>query len=282
MPARRSRSRKGARRRVRRHAVARIPRAKTAVVNCVFEQEQVYGAVLGPGNTTFNSYNTIVGNLPGYVVNGSGNQAVMYAFSFAPSWLNSSGVGNYGYVQQLYDYVKLKKVKVRFISNVKPMDTIQTTAITNSASYDFNTMPSTDPVLTYIDYDGWQPMTKVGASGQISSPTNGDMTQFIQNKAGVRRHRMFGSVKRTFYPKQINLIAGDSSSGPTTSANLVQGKRLGWMLNGSSNVWSGNLIMAIPYVAQPDAGSGNVNYQPKFNWSISNLWYISFKAPLYG
>jgi hypothetical protein len=279
MPARRSRSRKGARRRVRRHAVARIPRAKTSVVNCVFELEKIYGSILVPGASTFGGYNTINYNLPAYTNNSGGNQAVMYSFSFSLNYLNAQG-NNYPYVQQLYDFVKLKKVVVRLKSNVKPQETIQTAALSGSASYDFNTFPANDPVLTYCDYDGWQPMIRVGATGAIPSPSNGDMTQYLNNKPGIRRHNPWGTIKRTFYPRSMMLIATDSASGPSTTPTGMLGKRTGWLTSGTANQWTGNLIMAVPYLGTPDAG--NVNYQPMFSWTISNLWHVAFKTPLYG
>lgn len=232
------------------------------------------------GQSTFGSYNIISGFLPGYVTTGgTNNNALVYAFTFNPSTLVSLPVNNFQYVQQLYDYIKVFKVQCNFKSTVDPRVALQLAAQT-SLPYNLGAWPGADPVITWIDYDGYEAMPKVGNTGVVSVPTNGDFTQLVNNKAGAKKHHPYRNIRRTFYPKQINLIAGDSSSGPSGSPSTVQGKRLGWLCQQSSNCYTGNLMMAVPYLGQDFATQ--LNMQPTLNWAIVCRWFMGFKCPLYG
>lgn len=238
-------------------------------------------AILAPTNATFGGWNTFGGSLPAYFTSDSINfQAVLYSCDFSPSFIAglTPSIISYNYMRQLYDYVKLYKVKVCLKSTFNPRANL--TQATGSTEYDFTNFVGADPVITYIDYDGWTAIPKLGATGSVVSPTNGDMTQALMGRKGARRHKAFASIYRTFYPKQMMLVAGadTTQANPTTTPNLVQGGKLGWMNAGNLNIWGGNMIIAIPYVGQTNTTSA---YQPKYNYTIANKYYFGFKCPLY-
>lgn len=201
----------------------------------------------------------------------------MYAFTFGLNSLASFPVGNYKYVSQLYDYVKLYKVRVCLKNQVK----IQSLDIgSTTAQYNFTVFPGADPIITYPDYDGFNSMPLVGSSGFQLCPNNGDMTQLLQNKPGAKRHKAWRDITRTFYPKVLLNAAGDNGGTPYPAGSVaMQGGRAGWMANYNANFFTGQLVVAIPYLGQDP---GQINMQPNFFYSICNKWYVGFKTPLYG
>lgn len=286
MPVRRMRRRfaRSSRRGRGRGGRLRIGRAKTSIVKCVFESEQIQGWTIVAGTNNLNNQQSYASILPMYFqTSGPLYNAVTYGFTFPLNYLVNAP-GNYKYVSQLYDFIKLSKVAVRFKSLINPTEAVTTGATTGV--YNFAAYPQTDPVITWVDYDGWGPMVAVGSSTPLIAPPNGDMTQQVYNKRGARKHNPWGTIKRTFIPRRLDLVATDGTS-PSGSPALVQGKRLGWQTVNNSAAWGGQLMMAIPYLGQnaqnPNIG-GNTNkdLQPVANYSIFCRWFISFKCPLYG
>nr|WAE42470.1 MAG: capsid protein [Cressdnaviricota sp.] len=274
----RSRRRFGRSRKHGRHTSRRlrIARPKTAVVRCVFEAESQSTYQIIPGASTLSNGTTQNVWLNGWQNNGGGSQGVMYALTFPLNSLANFPIGNYKQVAQLYDWVKLYKVKVNLIPPIDPQTAVNVS--NGTGIYNFTTWPLQDPVISWVDYDGWSPMPNVGSTGFVTCPSNGDMTQLVNNRPGSRRHRPFRPIRRTFYPRQIDLIASDGA-GPSTTPLGVQGKRLGWMTVSNANPFTGQLCIAIPYLGQ-DATA--VNIQPNYRYAISNKWYIGLKCPLYG
>lgn len=270
--------RRPSRRRLRRAMRPRIGRARTRIVKCVFEAEAQSAYRIIPGAAVLSSGTTYFVKVPGWQTNSGGPQAVTYAFTFGLNSLASFPIGNYRLVSQLYDYVKLYKVQVVLRSPINPQVAVQAT--NTPGQYDFTNWPLQDPVLTYPDYDGWNPMPNIGSSGAVLCPSNGDMTQLLFNKPGVRKHRPFGTIKRTFYPKMLLNACGDNGGQPYPAGSVpVQGGRAGWMVDRASAFFTGQLIVSIPYLGQ-DASV--VNLQPLFYYAICNKWFVGFKTPLYG
>lgn len=249
---------------------------RTAVVNCVFECENIQGWQIQPNGSQLTNQQNYQGDLPMFYQSGGNYNAVTYAFSFPLSYLYNQP-GNYAYVAQLYDFIKLKKVKLAFTSLIDPARAVQTGA--TSGVYNFSAYPLQDPVITWIDYDGWSPMPRVGTSGAVQAPSNGDMTQYVYNKQGARKHKPWGTIKRTFVPKALHLVATDGSN-PSGSPATMGGGKLGWMTQLNASVWTGQFMMAIPYLGQDI--STHLNLQPVANYSILTRWYLAFKSPLYG
>jgi len=282
MPIRRRRrhfarsSRRGRGRRLR------IGRARTSVVKTVFECENVQAYQIQPGGSTLVNQQQYYGYLPGFYLASSNYNAVTYAFTFPLAFLATYGTNNYNAVQKLYDYVKLSKIRVQFTPSVDPKNTYTIAVPSSVASQNLATVPGQDPVITWFEYDGWSPMPNISATSVVVAPANGDMTSYVYNKRGARKHSPWRKIKRTFVPRIINLIANDGSA-PGLTANTMVGKRAGYMSVGNSSPWFGQMMMAVPYLgADTSPTSVGVNYQPQFNWAILTRWYMHFKVPLYG
>lgn len=250
--------------------------ARTRIVKCVFESENLQAWQIQPNGSALTNQQTYASDLPLFYNSGSNYNAVTYACTFPLNFLYTSP-GNYRYVAQLYDFVKLSKVCVKLTSLIDPARAVQTGA--TSGVYNFSAYPLQDPVITWIDYDGWSPMPIVGGTGVVTAPANGDLTQYVYNKQGARRHRPWGTIKRTFVPKVINLVASDGTT-PSGSPVAIAGKRAGWFTQGNASAFTGQLMIAIPYLGQDS--NTHVNIQPVAVYSILCKWFVHFKAPLYG
>lgn len=275
MPVRR---RRGMRARGGRRYIGKL---RTAVVNVVFEIEAMNVAGYIPSSTSFSSFNDSTQGLPMSQTNSGGQQAVMWAINMSMNWLSTYNPSNYRFISQLYDYIRLKCVDVILRPLIDPRKAVVTTN-QGSTAYNFATYPQNDPVVTLIDYDGWNPMLAVNSATPINCPPNGDMTQQLMNRLGARRHDPWKVIRRRFVPRTCTLVASIQATQPfVTGPGLVQGKRAGWMTTNNQGMWLGQMYIAIPYLGQQLSG-GFINNQPTGLYSIANKWYLAFKSPLYG
>lgn len=232
-------------------------------------------------NAGFGNATTIAQSVPVWVTNGGGSQAACYAFYFNLAILQSA-VGSYSQIAQMYDHFKLFKVELILTPRVDPRVAVNVS--NQTATYNFTDWPGSDPVISYVDYDGYNPMLNAGVAGVQQVPANGDMTQLLMNKVGARRHKAWRTIRRTFVPRNIILQANK------TVLNLPQfgvpsfsldPKPAGWRTSIGSQDWTGQLIVAFPYWGN-QAGSPVANQQPNAVYDINNKWYVGLKAPLFG
>lgn len=255
----------------------RIPRARTSVVNAVFQSDGISTYKIVPGDGGLTSGTTQQFVLAGWQNNSGGSQAVCYALNFGLNTLAGLAT-NFNAVAQLYDMVKLRKCTVELQPTVDPRRAVQVT--NGTGTYNFTTWPLQDPVITYYDADGFSPMPNVSSTGNVVCPANGDMTALLYNKPGARRHDPWRKITRTVVPHEIILIAADNGGKP--GYNLFearQGGPMGWQTVRNQNAFTGQLIIAIPYLGQDNA---QINSQPNFEYSLNVRWYVSFKIPLFG
>jgi len=258
-----------------------IGKLRTAVVNVVFEVEAMNVASYIPSSVTFSNFSDATQGLPMFQTNSGGTQAVMWAINMSMNWLSTYNPSNYRFISTLYDYVKLKCVDVILRPLIDPRKAVTTTN-QGSAAYNFSTYPQNDPVVTVIDYDGWNPMLAVNSATPVNCPANGDMTQQLYNRLGARRHDPWHVIRRRFYPRTCSLVASISNVAPVASGpGIIAGRKSGWMTTFNQGIWHGQMYVAIPYLGQL-VSSSYVNNQIIGNYSIANKWYIAFKSPLYG
>jgi hypothetical protein len=257
----------------------RIGRARTRIVRALFESENIYGYTLLPAATALTNAQLFQNTIPSWT-SASGNQALTYAFTFnlGQNIGSASSPGNYKYVGQLYDYVKIYKVKVSLIPDVDPKQTLTTGTASIATQIDLRGLPQQDPVISWIDYDGFLPSVQVGGTSPVAVPLNGDYTQYVYNRAGARKHKPFRRINRTFVPKALQLIASDGIA-PSGSPVLLQGKRLGWLPTYNAQPFTGQMLFSLPYIG-PDAGKSGL--QPQWSYTILTRWFMGFKTPLYG
>lgn len=277
---------------------SRLRRNRTKLLNAVFDTEQLRYSVLLPGATAFTGTGAGGGSL--YTANGgiaavAAGQAANYQFQFNLGICNAV-CPSYAAFSDLYDWFKIKKVQLTLKPSIDPKRDITVALQTgSSAVYDFSGALVYDPDMTLIDYDGIQT--------PIVCPANGDCTQFIYNRTGVRKHKAFGTIRRTFYPKLLTMhpqcgqnlgVQTVSPAYPnnaiyntgTTYVNQVtstyrKGPAYGWMRAALDNSFTGGLALFTSYKGSnaPGGGAGN---QPNYVWAIQCKWFVSFRDTIYG
>lgn len=268
-------------------------RNRTTILNAVYDTEVVYVCTMAVGSTQFTGQTTRVVSILSADV---GGQAANYGFLFNLR-VAYQAVPSYQTIQSLYDWYKLKKVQLTLKSNVAPksMMTIALGA-DSTATYNLQGALNYDPDMTIIDYNG------ITLNSPL--PTNGDATQIIYNRTGIRKHKAFGTIRRTFYPRTINLLATagaangavssaslypnvgiyNTVSGQTTNiagvgASFQKGKRYGWCSNSQDLTFTGCLGLFTSYKGPNAPGAGN---QPAYSWAVSSKWFIAYRDTIYG
>lgn len=274
----------------------RMRRSKTIVVSWVFDLETLFAASIPIGGKQYGAAAQFGSQLPAYIVTtGANTAAANYAFIFNLSRLYSSS-GSYQAFAPFYEWFKLKKVQLTLKVGVDPKRDInipyQAGTPPTGSQYNFTNTMTYDPDLTLIDYDGLQLPFSLGG--------NGDATQIVYNRTGVRRHRAFGTIRRTFYPRFLDVhpLVGSSvpgfslsdaypivSSGGGTNPQMVsvsqsRGRRAGWCRTSQDNSFLGTVHLFSSYKG-PDAGSG-VASNPIYTWAIQVKWFVSARDTIYG
>lgn len=275
---RRRRMGRGSRRRA-----GRVGRLRTAVVNAVFECENVEYAINTPGTTTWGNWTSTSGaQLKAWQSLSGGPNAVLYAFRFNPAFLigQCSGAAS---LTGIYDYFKIRYVDLQLRCDVNPRAELTYTQTASSplgagAQLNFLATPNYDPDITFIDYDGIDL-----AQG---SPANGDITSQALNRLRARRHRAFASmIRRRFVPRILNLVAvtqppGAPGTNPVTASGVAQlGKRCGWLNGAVNNCFTGQIGLAVSYKG---SDTSSQNAQPMYNWAVTAKWACAVKSSLLG
>lgn len=290
----------------------RVRRNRTKVLNAVYDVEaipytfmragdtlftQADGSSTNPTNQPFVSNSVLDG---WYDPTGSAPIVRPYAFCFNLFQANKN-IPAYATISALYDWFRLKKVKVTLRVPIDPKRDITTPLLAGASSqYDFQGVPTYDPDMTLVDYDG--------IKLQSALPTNGDGTQLIYNRTGIRKHRAFGTIRRTFYPRLLTIHpqvgqnngtggtnVGEQSGVPgypnsaiitTTSGAITKttltyrkGPRYGWQRDNNDNSYTGVLALFPSYKGPNAPGSG---FQPKYHWSVETKWFIAYRDTIYG
>lgn len=275
----------------------RVRRNRTKVVHYVFDSESVKVALLLAGATTFTGTGTSGGTpytytslLPAF----SSGQAPN--FQFISNLQQCAAVcPNYQTIANLYDWFKLKKVQYTFKVAIDPKRDMTVALGTSTSSYDFTGALCYDPDMTLVDYDGVQLPN--------AAPTNGDVTQVLYSRQGIKKHRAFGTIRRTFYPRllsvhpQVGQVAGIQSTSPAypniattgpgstllinVTSTYRKGPRYGWMRSSSDGSFTGALCLFTSYKG-PNASNSAGGQQPQYNWSIQSKWFVAYRDTIYG
>lgn len=297
---RRRRFRRRPRRSRRRHGRARrrvvgVRRNRTKVVSAVYDSENVCGGVMIPGNSSFyppgaggpSGTYVYASVLPSYQ-SASGNQAAAYFFMFN---LASCYACNFSYqtVAALYDFFKLVKVQLTLKCPIDPRRDIAMPIGNSGTQYDFTGSLVYDPDMTVVDYDG------ITLSRTL--PGNGDGTQIVYDRSGVRKHKAFGTIRRTFYPRVLDMhplcgVTGGvisncaaypnyvlSSGGPLVQVGLSRGRRYGWCTTSQDAQFTGSFGLFSSYKGPNSPGGG---IQPAYNWGIQTKWFVKYRDTIYG
>lgn len=276
---------------------SRVGRVRTKVVNYVFDSESVLVTLLLAGATAFTGNGTggatlysYTSQLPAF----SGGQAPNFCF-VSNLYTCSQVCPNYQTFSNLYDWFKLRKVVYTFTVPIDPKRDMTVGLGTSTTTYNFQGALTYDPDMTLVDYDGIQLPT--------AAPTNGDCTQIIYNRTGVRKHRAFSTIRRTFYPRllsvhpqtgSVNGIQSQSpaypniaTTGPASTllinvtSTYRKGPRYGWQRSQFDNSFTGALALFTSYKG-PNANLAAGGEQPQYSWSIQSRWYVSMRDTIYG
>jgi len=254
--------------------LVRVGRSRTTAITTVFDVEQVYAATILPGQNDPGNFTAFNRFLPFQIVNGGGNQAANLVLRFTLSDLTQAAT-NYVSIGNLYDFIKVNSCTVKLVSPVDPRKDV-TYAGQNTAGggtiQDFGGALVYDPNISLVDYDGIHLITSV--------PANGDITSQVYGRFGARRHRQFGSITHTLFPRTLMACAGAPTGGnpPGSSADYQLGPN-GWQRRTNGNIHLGFMLIAFAYCG-PDNLS--VGIQPVLNWGLQVKWNVSMKSPLYG
>lgn len=276
---------------------SRVRRTRTKVVNAVFDSESVKAAILQAGGTTFVGTGagggtplTYTSLLPAF----AGGQALNYQF-ISNLQQCSAVCPSYSTIAALYDWFKLKKVTYTFSVPIDPKRDMTISLGTASTAYDFTGALAYDPDMTLVDYDGVVLPT--------AAPTNGDVTQIIYNRTGVRKHKAFRTIRRTFYPRLLSMhplvgqnngtqstspaypnnavITGGTLNVATVATSYRKGPKYGWMRSSTDGSFTGALCLFASYKG-PNASSSAGGLQPAYNWSVQSKWFVSYRDTIYG
>lgn len=266
----------------------------------VFDSQELPYATLGPGSTTFagNAGAPFIasGGLEAWSGTTGASVAANYAFIFNLQQC-AGACPSYQTIANLYDWFKLKKVSLTLKPAIDPKRDITTSLQTGSgAAYDFTGALTYDPDMTMVDYDG--------VRLAFACPANGDCTQIVYNRANVRKHRAFGTIRRTFYPRllsmhpQVGQVNGQQSNSPAypNNSNEVgsgvhftaavtttyrKGPRYGWMRSSLDGSYTGTLSLFTSYKGS-NSFTGGSNNQPFYNWAIQSKWFVAYRDTIYG
>lgn len=285
---RRRTSRRGTRRiRARRTRRTRIGRANSKTARSRFE---IDGAVYYTWQRLEDTFvgtaravtNNTSGAIPAFVDGGAGTgtNALLYRFDFPLDFLSANDRG-YTAIGALYDQVRLNRAYIKLINNVNPRSTYAIPLPTAGTPEDFTSAVDYMPDASWIDYDG-TPLVYTTA-GSTSIPGTGDVTNYLGNRYGLRRHRAFSTIIRSLKPKFVSFASKaipNPATGGFTIGNLQPIVRSGrpWLPIAAGSLYTGSIFVAISY----KGGDAIGGQQPKYNWSARTGYSVSFRSPLFG
>lgn len=290
----RSRRRRLGRLRLRRGSRIRVRRNRTRIVNAVYDLESLPYVQCIPGQTRFGvgggtggSPTIATGTIGGWYGTTGSSSAYAIACCFNLYTLGQCA-SSYNNIAPLYDWVKLRKVTLVLKPAIDPKRDMTVALGASNAQYDFTGALVYDPDITVCDWDG--------LVLPRAMPANGDATTYMYNRTGAKRHRAFSTIRRTFYPRNLdmhpfggNTTGGQQSPGypniintgggyvTSLSLGYTKGRRYGWCANNFDNQFTGVLCVFFSY-----KGPSGSTVQPFFNYGIQTLWYISYRDIIYG
>lgn len=270
----------------RRRAVRRrrIGRASTKLATSRFEVDGSVSAAWGPNVDTFGYAGAIytrdtTGLLKAYDdVIGPGTNARLYRFDFPLDFLNATDRA-YGVISSIYDQVRVNSCYIKLVSSINPR-LAYATPLGNS---DFRQVVDYMPDASWVDYDG-SPVIYTGTAAAPSTliPPNGDVTNYLGNRYGLRRHRAFSTIIRRLKCKFLQPAISQNlnpAANPVPAGATVPIVRSGrpWQCN-TTGLYTGSIFVAFSYKGQLQVP----NVQPQFNYAARTGYSVSFRSPLFG
>lgn len=244
------------------------------------------GSVLGAGSgAAQGNLSSIVPSaaFPGF------NNAGLYRFSF-PLRFTTSNDPAYTIIAQIYDQIRVNKAWVTLKCTVNPKQQVVYPPLPSPAtqSADFTTVPDYMPDFSWIDWDGSAIITCQTGATPTTIPQNGDVTNFIRQRYGLRRHRAFSPTIRRSIKPHITMYAysgetpvANPTPPPSNGQQGFQVRKSPWIGINTTGMFIGSVFLAVSYKGPGDP-VGAVNFQPGYFWSMRSGHNVSFKCPLWG
>lgn len=224
--------------------------------------------------------------LPSWTIySGSGGSADTKSISYlivprVTDQLTRALTGDVGYstYRGIYDLVRI----VKYTVILRPPAGLRTVFTEPASQTPWNYpelagLPTSEPVLTYIDID---------ASQAIGSTVgdDGDLTTDSSNRYARKMHRFDRPIVRTLYPRYIqNVYAADaigaSVSDPTTYTVPIVRRGAPWLAINASQYYMGGIVVCFPYRGSKNVAPYN---QPQVAYGIESKFTVMFKMPLFG